>query len=122
MSNGSYKTEVKTLEEWYERERGTRPFPQDCDLHQVLFEGGPITVVVVVDPKLAEFTDRKRKSSVHLLEADVLGVLMEALTAHVEAVFADQTVTVAVQRGINIRPLTWKKAFNHYHGNIILMS
>ena len=33
--------------------------------------------------------------SVHLLEPDVLGVLMETLTAHVQAVFADQTVTVA---------------------------
>jgi hypothetical protein len=32
---------------------------------------------------------------VHLLKSDVLGVLMEALTAHVETVLADQTVTIA---------------------------
>ena len=31
---------------------------------------------------------------VELLEADVLGVLPEALAAHVEAVFADHTVAV----------------------------
>jgi len=32
---------------------------------------------------------------IHLLEADIFGVLMEALTAHVQTVFTDQTVTVA---------------------------
>ena len=37
------------------------------------------------------------RSLVHLLEADILGVLMEALTAHVQSVFADQTVTVAAE-------------------------
>merc|ERR1712042_194189 len=40
---------------------------------------------------------RRFLASVHLLEADVLGVLMETLTAHIQAVFADQTVTVAAR-------------------------
>ena len=37
---------------------------------------------------------------IHLFEADVLGVLMEALTAHVQAVFTDQTMTVAVEEKV----------------------
>jgi len=40
-------------------------------------------------------TASRSGSLIHLLEADILGVLMKALTAHVEAVLADQTVTVA---------------------------
>ena len=32
---------------------------------------------------------------IYLLESDVLGVLSEALTAHVQAVFANQTMLVA---------------------------
>ena len=35
--------------------------------------------------------------SVELLEPDVLGVLMEALTAHVQSVFTDETMTVAAE-------------------------
>ena len=34
------------------------------------------------------------RSSVQLLEADVLAVLPEALAAHVEAVLADEAVTI----------------------------
>ncbi len=37
------------------------------------------------------------RSSVQLLEADVLAVLPEALAAHVEAVLPDQTVTVGAR-------------------------
>ena len=37
------------------------------------------------------------RSSVQLLEADVLAVLPEALAAHVEAVLSDQTVTVGAR-------------------------
>merc|ERR1711862_1085704 len=44
-------------------------------------------------------------ASVHLLEADVFGVLMETLTAHVETVFADQPVPVAASSAA-ARPLT----------------
>merc|ERR1739842_216688 len=48
---------------------------------------------------------RSRCSSVHLLEADVLGILMEALTAHVETVFANQSVSVAAGSATT-RPLS----------------
>jgi len=43
----------------------------------------------------ASSTAFRSGSLIHLLEANILGVLMKALTAHVEAVLADQTVTVA---------------------------
>jgi len=50
----------------------------------------------VVDASFRRFFPSS-PSSVHLLEPDVLGVLMEALTAHVEAVLTDETVTVAAR-------------------------
>lgn len=38
---------------------------------------------------------------IQLLEADLVGVLSEASTAHVEAVLADQTVVVAADSAVN---------------------
>ena len=46
-----------------------------------------------------------RHTLVKLLEPDILGVLPEALTAHVQAVFADQTMSVGAGTAENYKNL-----------------
>ena len=53
------------------------------------------SILWLFNPPCAISTAFRSGSLIHLLEANILGVLMKALTAHVEAVLADQTVTVA---------------------------